>query len=292
MTSFTHWILSLFLALACSSCMVTEALSDWAFYAHPRSEVLGFVEGRGAGDALIVRVHGEELQPDGVYAMLVTAEEHGDVVRLPVPRRLTDAEHVALIEARGKSSRIGHLDHTYEVWEPSWEHVDAYERDGDGLLRIPGRERKYFVAVTSDAKELRESTPRTKVAVLVRDAAARRPRLVGYASLPPPRRELPRAIAGALVVPVTLTVDIVTFPVQFVVAARQLGQAFERLFSIWFPVGYMLNASLLVPARLPLDGRHLPASIAAAPGNSSLLVLAALAVWRRSWESPHAGAEH
>ena len=276
--------------LTLPACMCTGAVTRWAFDARMSAEVHGFVEGGAQADALLVEMRRAEFLPDGLYEVPLESDSPSVALDLPRPRRLTAAEAASWHAARGKSRRVGDLERAAHAWPTTLEHVDAFERTATGYRRIPAAEGRYLVGAEPRSVPTEPPLP-LKVRILWRPPEHGRLRTLGVVHLPAQRKHAGRALAGAFAVPVTLVIDVVTSPVQFVVGMRQLGEGLGRLFEELRALS-LVSPGLFVGRYLPLPAEHLPAMHAVAPASPALLVLTGYAVLNRAILPRMAGDGH
>ncbi|HTF90014.1 MAG TPA: hypothetical protein VK843_16485, partial [Planctomycetota bacterium] len=216
MIRWTKWLAVLLLALSTQAC-ASLTLEEWANDRAPRSEVIGFIDGHGRGDALIVRLSGEPDCQDGVYAITIVerVKRQAELVT-PAPMLLDVSEVTALQAISSGSPRVARLDCSQTRHSPQLLAVDGYERVDGALRKIEIADRLYFVDVESQIDVAESSF--TRVAAQAGHGSNGDLEVRGVAYLPPARRVPGRFLPAIVAAPFALAFDIVTFPVQTVAA--------------------------------------------------------------------------
>lgn len=285
MSRLAHCIAALLLALFGSSCLATSAVVEWAWEPEVRTEVLGYVES-DLGASLIVTFHEAALFEDGTYELPMVrshARHLGDVAPARVAARLLRGDEIAEFRtARGKSRRVGHLPGTGLWYEASCEHVDAYRRSREGLLRLGPDRPSVHVALESNLKDLGRSTDlaaqRALVVVLRREPGSRHSRVLGIVAIPPPAISGWRGLLAVVVLPATVVFDVATAPLQVMVASYSFGRALERVLVFrHLVVTHASVYAVVLPAYVPVRARHWPVLAVPNAANPLLTILAGLA---------------
>ncbi|HTF87396.1 MAG TPA: hypothetical protein VK843_03225 [Planctomycetota bacterium] len=222
-TRLAKWVGILLLALSTQSCL-SNSVSGWALDEAPRSDVIGVIDGNGAGDALIVQLSNEPSFYDGLYSIPIVARERKERVGVnPSPVRLVGADAGALESMSDDSSRIARLDSAQARLPDRVIAVDGYERRDGALRKIESADRLYFVSVETQIDFAQNTFTPVAVQTGRTDNGDLDER--GRAYLPPARRVDGRAIPVLIALPFTLTFDILTLPYQPILefTALELG---------------------------------------------------------------------
>ncbi len=208
------WIGCCFLAGAISSC-ISGNLYRWGAESAPRSEVLGFVDRGGDGDGLLVRLHGERGETDGVYEwpMALPLEEHAGAA-LATPVRLEPALEKELLESLDESNQVIRLEESDAGGTSSWRRLDAFDSVNGALHRIEIADRRYYLHGKGQVEPAAVRRHFTMVEVHERRTFHGPYAQRGAAYLPAARREPGNVATAVVAAPLAIAADIVTLPLQ------------------------------------------------------------------------------
>lgn len=195
-----------------SSC-ASMNLYSWAAESAPRSEVLGFVDRGGEGDALLVRMDGERGHADGLYEVAVAAPTQGRL-SADSPRRVERVRAAQLLAASRDAQSAVRLDKGDAGSQVGWLLIDGFDSiDGEfHRIRIP--ERRYYLSDEGQIAADASTAAATWIKVHEQDGYQRPYSVRGSARLPPARTVPRRIVIGVAAAPLIVALDVVTLPLQ------------------------------------------------------------------------------